>query len=548
MAARSGWRRACPGRDPRSGGSPPGRRTGAPAGRGNRGASRAPRPDGRPDAHSGCSPGRTGPSARASPAPPSVVHVPDDGLAEALRAHQCGAWNKLIEFLLHVLLAVGMAAGGALRFANRLAQPREIEGQLLGGDGIGHALDDEVGGLGPAEVAEHHFGGQDERTRVHAVLAGEAGRRAVSGLEHADAVADVASRGDADAAHLGSQGVGDVVAVQVQRGDNVVLLRPQQDLLQEVVGDHVLDDDLAAGARVREGVPGPAVFRLRAEFLAGHFITPLAEGALGELHDVALVHQGHRTEVVVDAVVDGLAHEAFRALPGDRLDADAGTRRETDLGGAQFLLQELDQLLHFLGACRVLDARVDIFRVLAEDHHVHQVGLLHRRADAGEVADGPHAGVEVQALADGDVQRADAAADRRGQGTLDGDHVFLQRVQRLLGQEVGAVVDLAGLLACIDFHPGDAALAAVRAAHRGVDHVLHDRRHVPADAVALDERDDGLVRPVPPEVPVHADDVAALRDLDLLVLHRVFLWTRKENGAPGGAVPSILQRWLSWPR
>ena len=42
---------------------------------------------------------------------------------------------------------------------------------------------------------------------------------------------------DADAADLGRQGVGDVVAVEVEGGDHVVLGRTQQDLLQKCVGD-----------------------------------------------------------------------------------------------------------------------------------------------------------------------------------------------------------------------------------------------------------------------------------------------------------------------
>jgi hypothetical protein len=70
---------------------------------------------------------------------------------------------------------------------------------------------------------------------------------------------------DADAADLRGQRVGDVVAVEVQRGDHVVLGRTQQDLLQEGVGDAVLDDDVLAGLRVLELAPRAAVDQLRAE-------------------------------------------------------------------------------------------------------------------------------------------------------------------------------------------------------------------------------------------------------------------------------------------
>src|SRR2546427_7922158 len=48
---------------------------------------------------------------------------------------------------------------------------------------------------------------------------------------------------DADAAHLRRQGVGQVVAVQVGRGDDVELLRSREHLLQRDVRDGVLDHD-----------------------------------------------------------------------------------------------------------------------------------------------------------------------------------------------------------------------------------------------------------------------------------------------------------------
>ena len=53
------------------------------------------------------------------------------------------------------------------------------------------------------------------------------GRRAVGRLEDAVTgdVVDVGARGDADAADLGRQRVGEVVAVEVRRGDDVELRR-----------------------------------------------------------------------------------------------------------------------------------------------------------------------------------------------------------------------------------------------------------------------------------------------------------------------------------
>jgi hypothetical protein len=54
-----------------------------------------------------------------------------------------------------------------------------------------------------------------------------------------------------------------------------VLGRTQQDLLQERVGDHVLDDDLAAGPRVLEWTPRTAIDQLGAELALREFIAAI---------------------------------------------------------------------------------------------------------------------------------------------------------------------------------------------------------------------------------------------------------------------------------
>jgi hypothetical protein len=72
--------------------------------------------------------------------------------------------------------------------------------------------------------------------------------------------------------------------------------------------------------------------------------------------------------------------------------------------------EELLELLAVVGAVLELDAGVDVFGVLAEDDHVGLFGVLDRAGDALEVAHGAQAGVEVEDLPQGDVERADAAA------------------------------------------------------------------------------------------------------------------------------------------
>ena len=46
------------------------------------------------------------------------------------------------------------------------------------------------------------------------------------------------------------------------------------------------------------------------------------------------------------------------------------------------------------------------------------------------------ADVEIEHLAQRDVERADAAADRRGQRAFDADEIFLERLDRVVRQPV----------------------------------------------------------------------------------------------------------------
>ncbi len=65
-----------------------------------------------------------------------------------------------------------------------------------------------------------------------------------------------------------------------------------------------------------------------------------------------------------------------------------------------------------------------------------------------EVAHRAQAHVEVEHLAQRDVERADAAADGRGERPLDADEVVRERVEGLVGQP--AVELLERLLARVD--------------------------------------------------------------------------------------------------
>src|SRR5688572_13185945 len=143
------------------------------------------------------------------------LQVLDDGFGELGGLEQGGPVHLALEVVGHPLLLDGAAEG-------RLDAGRR---------------------LGPAQPAQHHAAGEDQRSGVDLVLVGVLGSGAVGGLEHGDAVPLVAAGGHAEPAHLGGQGIREVVAVEVRGGQDVVLVRPQQGLLEHGVGDAVLDHD-----------------------------------------------------------------------------------------------------------------------------------------------------------------------------------------------------------------------------------------------------------------------------------------------------------------
>ena len=229
------------------------------------------------------------------------------------------------------------------------------------------------------------------------------------------------------------------------------------------------------------------------------------------------MHDGHVGLVVVNGVLDRLAHQTLGAFTGNRLDADTRGIRETDLGHAHLLHEELDQLLGLVRFRFVLDAGIDVFGIFTEDHHVGLLGLLQRRRHALEILHGTQANVEVEFLAQGDVERSNAATHRCRQRALDGNHILFQRRQRLFRQPDVGSVDLGRLFACVHLHPVDLLLAAVRLGNRGIHDLEHHRRDVETGAVTFNVRNNRLIGHIQRHVGIDSDLLAFGGHFDVLV-------------------------------
>lgn len=305
-------------------------------------------------------------------------------------------------------------------------------------------------------------------------------------LEHGALVAHVGARGDAQATNLTGCVVRDVVAVEVRGRNDRELRRLAEQLVERGVGDAVVEQDLAFRQLAAVHLPEVVLGHERVGiFLCRQLQTPLQERAFRVLLDVALVHDGHDLAAMLDRELDGGAHDTARCELRNRLDADARVLANR----VTVLLRQRDEFERGRRAGGEFDARVDVFRVFAEDDHVQVLRALHHGHDAAEVAHGADAAVPVEVLAHGHVQAAHAAACGCAERTLQGDAVVSEHLQGVVGQ--GAAELRNSGIAGVGGKPVDVAGRAIALAHGSVDDAARSVRNLRPDAITVNERNDG---------------------------------------------------------
>ena len=135
----------------------------------------------------------------------------------------------------------------------------------------------------------------------------------------------------------------------------------------------------------------------------GHPAEAVEEETVGELHDVGLVDGRDAPASVAPGVLEGVARDARGGGLGDDLEGLDDARHDD-----------------------VLEARVEVLGVLADDDEVH---VLEAARDPGDVPDGAQVRVEVERLPQPHVDRREPLADRRSDGTLERDAVLPDRLE-----------------------------------------------------------------------------------------------------------------------
>src|SRR3989454_5871419 len=229
-----------------------------------------------------------------------------------------------------------------------------------------------------ADVIEHHRGREHLRRWIGDPLPRDVGGRAMHRLEDSRVRADVGPGGESKATDQSCRFVGEDIAEQVGRHDDIELLR--------------LDDELHGGV-----VDDLVVRRNRSRVLFGDASCDLEKEAGGGFQNVCLMDNGH----LLTAVYFGIFERSLR----DALAAFARDDRHGLRHGAA-VAADLE---------RVVESDVQPFGVLADDDEIDMLGASARDDGLG----GPHVRVEIELLAQRYIDRPIPAPDGRGERTLE---------------------------------------------------------------------------------------------------------------------------------
>src|SRR5215469_8362226 len=141
---------------------------------------------------------------------------------------------------LHVVDHVGGELAG-LHFGGSFQHAFEVVRDLLLQNGLLHRALNQSCSLMPAHKVKHHYARQDHRPWIDDIAIGILRCCSVSGLENGVLVANIRSWCNAQSTNLRRRCVRNVIAVQVRRRKNRILVRAGNNLLEDAVSDSVVD-------------------------------------------------------------------------------------------------------------------------------------------------------------------------------------------------------------------------------------------------------------------------------------------------------------------
>ena len=158
----------------------------------------------------------------------------------------------------------------------------------------------------------------------------------------------------------------------------------------------------------------------------------------------------------------------------------------------KLFFQKIENLFRVRRAGGKFDACVNVFRVFAEDHHVHFFRMLKRRGDASEVLHRPQANEKIEELSQRNVKRTNPSSHRCGQWAFDPHVILAERLNGIIRQPFTEFV-----LCCLageNLKPRNFLSTAVRFFDCGIEHALAGGPDVRPGAVSADKWNDRLIR------------------------------------------------------
>src|SRR6185369_8865141 len=156
-----------------------------------------------------------------------------------MRQPSCPWWshtNLLARASEHARIHVfdnGVGELTGLDFGRAFHQALEIISHSFLFDGALKTAFNQVRSLGPSHETEHHYAGKNHRTGVDDILVGVFRRSAMGCFEARETVSNIGPWRDAEPADLRRAGIGNVVAVQIGRRQDGILVGASDNLLKD---------------------------------------------------------------------------------------------------------------------------------------------------------------------------------------------------------------------------------------------------------------------------------------------------------------------------
>ena len=131
------------------------------------------------------------------------------------------------------------------------------------------------------------------------------------------------------------------------------------------------------------------------------------------------------------------------------------------------------------------------------------------------------ADVEIQFLAQGNVERTNTATNRSGQRAFNSNAIFTNQIKGFSRQPDVLTINLCGFFTGVNFHPGDFTLTFIGFLDCSVDHFQHGWGYVYTDSITFNVRDNRIFRNV--EFAVLQGDLLALCRNNYFTFHSPLL-------------------------